>query len=402
MDELGAYLDELQQAGHPLLSKEEELALALRKEEGDQEAFEALVHSCLRWVVHIARPYFKRNKRVQPVDIIQEGNMGLMRAVEKFAPWKHPYRLTTYSTWWIRQKIQRYVTSERSGIIHMPLDIIDGRREPREEMSQITTEKMLHGGMLSMNYEAFHGLRGDPCTSEFGTLLPQSTEPTEDEIDDWREREDQLYHLHQLIGKLDDRQQIIMRDRLAGGPNNTLDKIGKRLNISRERVRQIEARCRTKIVAAHKNHLVVHDGRIMTMHGDQRDGSRSPAAVMTTPPPSQDPFAVLERITLPQVEAEIAANDKELEDAKARHKNRAAYLKQLRGLVAAREGVGTGNGKPKMKVGAVIAEYLSGKPQQTIDQITAATSLSKQQVSACLRMGSTKFKKDRSDRWSNK
>src|SRR5438309_1912714 len=131
-DLVGAYLREM--ARHPLLTPEEVVELAQRAEDGDPEARAALIRANLRLVVHWARRY--QDHGVPFLDLIQEGNLGLIRAVEKF-DWRRGFRFSTYATWWIRQALQRAVLNQADGI-RLPMEVADRARRVARVTDELT------------------------------------------------------------------------------------------------------------------------------------------------------------------------------------------------------------------------------------------------------------------------
>ncbi len=245
------YLQEIGKV--PLLSREEEQELARRIKEGDEEAKERFISANLRLVVSIARRY--HGYGLPLLDLIQEGNVGLLRAVERFDPEKG-YKFSTYATWWVRQAIVRAL-SEHGRTIRLPEHIIEliqkineaeetflqdgGRRPSLEELAavlELPEEKIRQAkeaAAYPLSLEAPLGEGGEETLGDFlGVEEPQPAEEGTQEI--------LMSVLEELLGELPEREQRILELRygLGEGEPLTLEEVGKRLGISRERVRQLE------------------------------------------------------------------------------------------------------------------------------------------------------------------
>jgi RNA polymerase primary sigma factor len=248
---LGVYLREI--AGIPLLTREEEVDLARRARAGDEKAKQRLIESNLRLVVQIARRYLNRGLPLP--DLIEEGNLGLLRAVEKFDP-ERGNRFSTYGTWWIRQAIVRALANQARTIrlpVHVGLLLGRYDREQKRLAQELgrapTTEELAKA--MNTTVEEIHELEEvrqqpvsleTPLGHEEGRLADVVADPSADPsamlTELFRERAD-------LVSVLDDlaaNERTVLRRRfgLEGDPPETLETIGRRLNLTRERVRQIE------------------------------------------------------------------------------------------------------------------------------------------------------------------
>jgi RNA polymerase primary sigma factor len=252
-DSLQLFLNE---AGrYPLLTAAEEVELAKRVERGDQAAKDKMINSNLRLVVSIAKRY--QGHGLSLLDLIQEGVIGLIRAVEKF-DWRRGYKFSTYATWWIRQAVQRGVAN-KSRTIRIPVHIAEreqriGRAE-RELMAKLgrppTDEEVSKAAKLSLKH--LHEVRqaaravtsldkplGDDNDASIGDLVGAAQEGVEKEV------EVSLTEttLHQALETIPEREREVLRLRygLGGEEPASLEEIGRRLGLTRERVRQIESR----------------------------------------------------------------------------------------------------------------------------------------------------------------
>jgi RNA polymerase sigma factor (sigma-70 family) len=248
---LAVYLDEIQRI--PLLSREEEIALARRAQAGDEAAKQRLVEANLRLVVQIARRYFKRGLPLP--DLIEEGNLGLLRAVEKFDP-ERGTRFSTYATWWIRQAVVRALANQ-ARIIRLPVhvELLLGRYvKEQKRLTQAlgrvpTAEEMAAAlGTTVAEVEELEEVRLHPVSLDapagegertLGDLVTDRTaDPAERLTSLFRERADLASALDDLA--VNERTVLRRRFGLEGDAPETLEAIGKRLGYSRERIRQIE------------------------------------------------------------------------------------------------------------------------------------------------------------------
>jgi RNA polymerase primary sigma factor len=251
---LQIYLKEISK--FPLLSLEEEREITRKVAENDQRAREKLIRSNLRLVVNIAREYV--NRGISFLDLIEEGNIGLIHAVKKFNP-SMGYKFSTYATWWIKQAIRRairnkakivripsYIVENVSKLKTVTVDLLNKLERPPSvdeiaKQMDITAKKVqsIENAIRSTVSLDVSDVTGSDIIWVLANIIPDKRTLTpEDELEEIFERES-VEHLLDIINK---REAMILKMRygLSDGKPKTLDEIGKKLRLSRERVRQIE------------------------------------------------------------------------------------------------------------------------------------------------------------------
>jgi RNA polymerase primary sigma factor len=270
-DSVRLYLREIGKI--PLLNPEEELALAQRVVKGDKDAKDKMAEANMRLVVSIAKRYVGRG--LDLLDLIQEGNTGLLRAVEKFDPDKG-FKFSTYATWWIRQAITRAI-ADQARTIRIPVHMVETinkllrtqrrltqelNREPSNEeiakAMEIDVDKVEHIMKIKQDIHSLdQSVRDDEEDSVLGDFIED-----EDTVSPEESATTQLLkeHVKDLLGSLTEREQKILKLRfgLEDGKSHTLEEVGQEFNVTRERIRQIEAKALAKL-RKHKDSKKLHD-----------------------------------------------------------------------------------------------------------------------------------------------
>jgi RNA polymerase primary sigma factor len=259
-DSVRLYLREIGKI--PLLTSEEELALAQKVVSGDKRAKDKMAEANMRLVVSIAKRYVGRG--LDLLDLIQEGNTGLLRAVEKFDPDKG-FKFSTYATWWIRQAITRAI-ADQARTIRIPVHMVETinkllrtqrrltqemNREPtNEEIAkemEMDVEKVEHIMKIKQDISSLDAsVRDDEEDSVLGDFIEDEDTVTPEESATGQLLKEQV---KALLGSLSEREQKILRLRfgLEDGKNHTLEEVGQEFSVTRERIRQIEAKALAKL-----------------------------------------------------------------------------------------------------------------------------------------------------------
>ncbi len=263
-DSIQMYLKEIGQ--YPLIHAQEEKDLAKRIEAGDNEAKNLLARANLRLVVSIAKKYVGRSPDLTLLDLIQEGNLGLFKAVDKF-DWTKGYKFSTYATWWIRQSITRAL-ADQSRTIRVPVHMVEtiakykqvvrrlsqdlGRDPLPDEIAVemgIDVDKVYHIEKIdqsTLSLDTPVGDDGDDKNSTYGDFISDEKILSPDQESSRRILSDQV---KEILGDLSEKERRILelRHGLLDGIQHTLEEVGKQFNVTRERIRQIEAKAHEKI-----------------------------------------------------------------------------------------------------------------------------------------------------------
>ena len=258
-DPVRMYLKEIGKV--PLLSAEEEIELAKRMENGDEAAKKRLAEANLRLVVSIAKRYVGRGMLF--LDLIQEGNLGLIKAVEKF-DYRKGYKFSTYATWWIRQAITRAI-ADQARTIRIPVHMVEtinklirvsrqllqelGREPTPEEIADkmdMSVERVREILKISQEPVSLETPIGEEEDSHLGDFIQDDNVPVPADAAAFTLLKEQLV---EVLSTLTDREQKVLRLRfgLDDGRARTLEEVGKEFNVTRERIRQIEAKALRKL-----------------------------------------------------------------------------------------------------------------------------------------------------------
>ena len=254
------YLKEIGQI--PLLDPKEEPIIAKRIQEGDEEAKQILISSNLRLVVSIAKKYVGRGMLF--LDLIQEGNCGLIKAVDKF-DYKKGFKFSTYATWWIRQSITRAI-ADQARTIRIPVHMVEtinkltriqrqlvqdlGRdplpEEIAEKMENITADKVREIQKIALDPVSLETPIGEEDDSHLGDFIEDKETLSPDDYTNNQLLKDEIDN---ILQGLTEREEKVLRLRfgLEDGRTRTLEEVGKEFNVTRERIRQIEAKAIRKL-----------------------------------------------------------------------------------------------------------------------------------------------------------
>ncbi len=270
-DSVRLYLREIGKI--PLLKPDEEIALAHRVVTGEKKAKDEMAEANMRLVVSIAKRYVGRG--LDLLDLIQEGNTGLLRAVEKFDPDKG-FKFSTYATWWIRQAITRAI-ADQARTIRIPVHMVETinkllrtqrrltqnlNREPtHQEIAkemEIEVEKVAHIMKIKQDISSLDAsVRDDDEESVLGDFIEDEDTATPEESATTQLLKE---HVKEMLGMLSEREQKILKMRfgLEDGKSHTLEEVGQEFSVTRERIRQIEAKALTKL-RKHKDSKKLHE-----------------------------------------------------------------------------------------------------------------------------------------------
>lgn len=258
-DPVRQYLREIGRV--PLLDAEEEVELAKRYEKKERRAKDKLTESNLRLVVSIAKKYIGRGLSL--LDLIQEGNQGLIRAVEKY-DWRKGYKFSTYATWWIRQAITRAI-ADQARTIRIPVHMVEtinklyrtsrrlmqelGREPTPEEIGEeleLTADRVREIFKIAQEVTSLEAPVGEDGESMLGDFIPDEGQPSPV---DAASKQLLKNHLDEVLSTLSDREARVLKLRfgLEGNKQMTLEEVGKVFGVTRERIRQIEAKALRKL-----------------------------------------------------------------------------------------------------------------------------------------------------------
>lgn len=258
-DPVRQYLREIGKV--PLLNAEEEVELAKRYEKKDKKAKDKLTESNLRLVVSIAKKYIGRGLSL--LDLIQEGNQGLIRAVEKY-DWRRGYKFSTYATWWIRQAITRAI-ADQARTIRIPVHMVEtinklyrtsrrlmqelGREPTPEEIGEelgIVPDRVREIFKIAQEVTSLEAPVGEDQESFLGDFIPDETQLSPVDAASKQLLKD---HLEEILSTLSDREARVLKLRfgLEGNKQMTLEEVGRVFGVTRERIRQIEAKALRKL-----------------------------------------------------------------------------------------------------------------------------------------------------------
>jgi len=270
-DAVQMYLKEIGRTA--LLTQQDEKDLAKRVEAGDEEARQRFIQANLRLVVSIAKRYVNRTTSLNILDLIQEGNIGLSRAVDKF-DYRKGYKFSTYATWWIRQAITRAL-ADQSRTIRIPVHMVEtisrytqtkrrlqqelGREPLPEEIAiemELPVEKVHHIQKISQEVVSLESPVGDSDEdSTLSEFIPDEKNLTPTQLVSQSLLKEKI---KEILEDLTPREQEIleMRFGLKDGINHTLEEVGKVFGVTRERIRQIEAKALSRIRMHEKTHML--------------------------------------------------------------------------------------------------------------------------------------------------